>query len=278
MTTIVYLGNRDAFNHTGWLAHPGDLSVEGLAVEAAEGKRRLEVVDTEGKSPMQLVREICDPIRGIWAQHTLSGLDPAAETKPPAWVASTDPGLALILSAEYGCEVRECEHEGERGEFKGGGTAGLAAHLGLLLTLLLAVYLLAGRLSALLKTNAGHDFQAKQMAGAASATAVAKWIAVTANATAASASDTTLTAEIATGGGGLIRAAATYAHTTGTNTYTLTNTFTANGSDSLPVTLAKIGVFDASSSGNMPFETLLSATATLTAVGDAVTVTQTVTM
>jgi hypothetical protein len=144
--------------------------------------------------------------------------------------------------------------------------------------LALALALLAGRLLPMLKTNAGNDFQAKQMAGAASATAVAKWMALTANATAAAAGDTTLTGEITTGGGGLIRAAGAYAHTAGTNTYTISNTFTANGSDSLPVTIAKIGIFDAASVGNLVFTTLLSATATLSASGDALTVTDTVTM
>jgi hypothetical protein len=143
---------------------------------------------------------------------------------------------------------------------------------------LLALAALYRATSLQLKTNAGHDFQAKQMAGAASATAVAKWMALTANSTAPAAGDTSLTGEITTAGGGLVRVAATYAHTAGTNTYTLTNTFTANGSDSLPVTLAKIGVFDAASSGNMPFTTLLSATATLAVSGDQVTITQTVTM
>lgn len=127
-------------------------------------------------------------------------------------------------------------------------------------------------------TNAGRDFIAKQMAGAASATAVAKWVALTANATAPGAGDTTLTAEIATGGGGLIRQAGVYAHTGGTATYTITTTFTANGSDSLPVTIAKRGLFDASSAGNMVYETLLSATATLSASGDSLTLTDTVTI
>lgn len=139
---------------------------------------------------------------------------------------------------------------------------------------------LLATLSLQLKTNAGYDFEAKQMADSsnASATAVAKYMALTANSSAAAAGDTTLTAEITTAGGGLLRAAATYAHTAAANTYTLTKTFTANGSDALPVTIAKIGVFDASSSGNMPFETLLSSTATLSASGDQVTITQTVTM
>lgn len=129
-----------------------------------------------------------------------------------------------------------------------------------------------------MKTNAGNDFQAKQMAGAASATAVAKWMALTANSTAPAATDTVLTAEIATAGGGLVRQVATYAHTAATNTYTLTGTFTANGTDALPVTVAKMGVFDAASAGNLVFETLISPTATLSASGDVLTVTQTVTM
>lgn len=141
-----------------------------------------------------------------------------------------------------------------------------------------ALYRLALLATPQLKTNAGHDFQAKQMAGAASATAVAKWMALTANVSAPAAGDTALTGEITTGGGGLIRQAATYAHTGGTSTYTLTGTFTANGSDSLPVTIGKMGVFDAASVGNMPFTTLISPTATLSASGDILTVTQTVTM
>lgn len=103
------------------------------------------------------------------------------------------------------------------------------------------------------------------------------YMALTANATAPSATDTTLTAEIATAGGGLVRKLATYAHTAGANSYTLTTTFTANGSDSLPVTVAKIGVFNSLTGGAMMFETLLSATATLTASGDPVTVTETIT-
>src|ERR1044072_900520 len=97
-------------------------------------------------------------------------------------------------------------------------------------------------------TNAGRDMIASAIGDrSGSRAAVADYIALTANATSPAAGDTTLTAEIATGGGGLIRAAATYAHTNGQATYTLTKTFTANGSDSLPVTVAKVGIFNASS-------------------------------
>jgi hypothetical protein len=105
----------------------------------------------------------------------------------------------------------------------------------------------------------------------------APWMALTANAGAAAGSDTTLTAEITTGGGGLIRKLGTYAHTAGVASYTITTVYTANGSDSLPVTVAKMGLFSSITSGTMAFETLLSATATLTTSGDQLTVTDTVT-
>ena len=104
------------------------------------------------------------------------------------------------------------------------------------------------------------------------------YMALTANNAAPAAGDTSLTGEIATAGGGLLRAQAAYAHTNGTSTGTLTKTFTANGSDSLPVTLAKIGLFSASSSGTMGHATLLNATATLNVSGDNVTVTETITI
>lgn len=109
------------------------------------------------------------------------------------------------------------------------------------------------------------------------------YMALTANATAAAATDTVLTGEITNSGGGLIRQLCAYAHTTSASTYTLTGTFTAVSADTagvpLPVTIAKIGTFDSLlQPGVMFHETLLPSTATLTAVGDQLTVTQTVTM
>lgn len=128
------------------------------------------------------------------------------------------------------------------------------------------------------KTTVGVDALLAQACGTAAQPAAFNYMALTANATAPSPGNTTLTAEITTGGGGLIRAQAAYAHTNGTSTATLTKTFTSNGSDSLPVTIAKIGIFNAASVGTMGFETLLSSTATLTTSGDALTVTDTVTL
>lgn len=128
------------------------------------------------------------------------------------------------------------------------------------------------------KSNAGIDAISRQIADTAAPPATFNYMALTANATAPAAGNTTLTGEIATAGGGLVRAQAAFAHTNGTSTFTLSKTFTANGTDALPVTIAKIGIFNASSVGTMGFETLLSATATLSASGDNVTITDTFTI
>lgn len=129
-----------------------------------------------------------------------------------------------------------------------------------------------------LVTNAGLDYFSKQGGGAASATAVATYFALTANSTAPAAGDTVLTGEIVTGGGGLVRVAATYSHTAGQSTYLLQKTISANGSDSLPVTINKLGVFDAASSGNMVFETVVTPAVTYNASGDSGTFSETVTV
>lgn len=132
------------------------------------------------------------------------------------------------------------------------------------------------------RTAVGRDWQSSVLgnSGASGAgtgvSAPADYMALTANATAPADTDTTLTAEIATAGGGLIRKKATYAHTTGASTYTETATFTVNGSDVIPVTIAKLGMFNASTVGIMAFTSLLNATATLSAIGDQVTITETV--
>jgi hypothetical protein len=125
-----------------------------------------------------------------------------------------------------------------------------------------------------MRTNAGTDFQARVMGDTAStgtgSYAPASYIGLTANATAPAAGDTALTAELT---GTLARAQATYAHTNGTNTYTLTKTFTSDQS----VTVAKIGVFNAAAAGTLVFTTMLNATATLVS-GDQLQITETVTL
>lgn len=128
------------------------------------------------------------------------------------------------------------------------------------------------------QTNAGRDMISAQVGGTSAQPAAANYIALTANNTAPNATDTVLTGEITTASGGLVRAQATYAHTTGTATYTLSKTFTANGSDVLPVTIAKTGTLNAASVGTLAFETLLSSTATLTGSGDQLVYTDTFTV
>lgn len=126
-----------------------------------------------------------------------------------------------------------------------------------------------------MRTNAGVDFCAAQLGSTSPGGNGANYVALTANAVAASASDTTLTAEITTASGGLVRKQGTYAHTTAATSYTVTAAFTANGSDALPVTVNKVGVLTAASVGTLVFEDVITA-ATLNASGDQLTVTQTV--
>ena len=101
--------------------------------------------------------------------------------------------------------------------------------------------------------------------------------------TASVATDTTMAGEITTAGGGCLRTLATFAHTVGTTTFTLANTFTTNASDtaSLPYPVARDGLFTSMVVGGtttMMTETLLNAIATLALTGDAVTITHTLTV
>jgi len=128
-----------------------------------------------------------------------------------------------------------------------------------------------------LLVNAGRDAMHAQHLGTAAQPAAFNYMCLTANATAASAGNTTLPGEITTAGGGLLRKQVTYGHTVGTNQSTLTGTFTANGSDALPVTVAKIGVLNAAAAGTLGYETLLGTSATLSLSGDNAAITHTIT-
>lgn len=105
------------------------------------------------------------------------------------------------------------------------------------------------------------------------------FMGLTANSTNPAATDVTLAGEITTSGGGLIRKICTYAHTASAASFTLSATFTANGSDSLPVTVAKIGMSQSITSGvRNQFQTLLNATATFSLVGDQMVATDTISL
>jgi hypothetical protein len=99
--------------------------------------------------------------------------------------------------------------------------------------------------------------------------AAANYVAVTADVTTPAATDTTLPGEV--GSGTLVRVQASYAHTTGTDSYTLSNVFTSDQT----ITLAKIGIFNAASAGVLVFEELLPETAPLYS-GDQVLIVATI--
>lgn len=105
------------------------------------------------------------------------------------------------------------------------------------------------------------------------------FMGLTADAAAVGSGDTTLPSEITTASGGLIRKLGTLTHTASASTGTVAATFTANGSDSLPVTVAKMGISTSLlSTVNNLLQTLLNATATITISGDQLTVTDTITL
>jgi hypothetical protein len=97
------------------------------------------------------------------------------------------------------------------------------------------------------------------------------WIGISADTTTPSTASTTLTGELT--GGTMGRAQATYAHTNGAASYTLTRNFTSDRN----VVVAKLGVFNASSGGTLCFETLLDSTADLKS-GDTIQIVETVTL
>ena len=121
-----------------------------------------------------------------------------------------------------------------------------------------------------LRTTAGIDWQSAVMGNVGSQPAAMGWLALTADATAPAVGDTTLASEITTNG--FARAAGTYAHTGGSNTFTISHTFTATGTQ----TINKEGVFNASSVGTLGFESAEPSPPTLVS-GDTLAQTVTIT-
>lgn len=153
----------------------------------------------------------------------------------------------------------------------------------LLLVSLFAAGSLAGAWGAELRTSAGVDHQSRVMFDTASNGtgnyAAANYIALTENSVAPALGDTSLAGELNSPGGGLNRSQATYAHTNGTNTTTLTKTFTKNASDGGAAdtrTIAKAGLLTALVIGTLTFATLVTPTAPMVS-GDSVAITWTFT-
>jgi hypothetical protein len=106
-----------------------------------------------------------------------------------------------------------------------------------------------------LRTTGGADWQAAVMGTTGAQPASAIYIALTNDSGAAAAGDCaagsvtcTLASEVSTNG--VARHAAAYSHSNGTNTWSLSNTWTVTGTQSLQ----KAGMFNASGSGTMVFE------------------------
>ena len=97
------------------------------------------------------------------------------------------------------------------------------------------------------------------------------YIGLSNDATSPSATDTTLASELS--GNGLTRAQGVYAHTTGTNTTTISNTFTYTGSSQA---VQKAGLFNLSSAGVMGHETSFTQRTLFT--NDTLAVTWTITL
>lgn len=127
-----------------------------------------------------------------------------------------------------------------------------------------------------LRVNGGADFWNSQLfVTTPAAGPQANYIALTADTTAPAATDTTLTSEQTLNG--LARAQATVTHTAGATSTLLSHTWTYSGSS--PVTIAKVGLFNAAGpppAGTLVLETLLAATATLNSNGDQLSVNWTV--
>jgi len=120
----------------------------------------------------------------------------------------------------------------------------------------------------MLRTLVGRDWQAERMGNVSATTHPANVLALSTSDTAPDEGDTALPGLIESGG--LAPAAATYAHTSGQSTYTLTRQFVADSAD----VVRKVGVMT-STSNILVLEGLLSSAAPLTE-GDKLTITVTV--
>jgi hypothetical protein len=131
------------------------------------------------------------------------------------------------------------------------------------------------------RSEEGAEPKASANFSIASGTTPAAWIGITANSEEPKESNTSLKEEIGTSHVenseyGLVRKLAVFKYLGGKE-YEVKTTFTAKSKDSTPVTLAKIGIFNAQHGGVMMFESKLTATAEIKESGDSVSITDVVT-
>ena len=254
---IVLIGNADAIEGR---RDPSADDPDAIVFSHAPGQRITEVKLPEGTSTAE----------GLATVTSLMGQHMAPEAKPH-WIDCDAPDLKHALLGHYGLT----SSQGVRpvGWGKPAPLAAIAETVATTLAVMWALVVVHALVLAI-KTNGGVDLICRLLGDTSSngtgSYAAANYIGVTANSTTPAASDTVLAGEITSGT--LARAQAAYAHTNGTASYTLTKTFTSDQT----VVLAKMGVFNAATSGTLVFESLLSSAASLVS-GDTLTLTHTVT-
>lgn len=142
-----------------------------------------------------------------------------------------------------------------------------------MIRLTLAIFALA-RMSLQVRTLSGRSHQARVMGDNASngtgSYASGCWIGLTTDNNDPDENNTTLAGEISSGT--LVRSQATFLHTSGTNIYTLTKSFTSDQN----VTIRKIGIFTAASGGTLMFESRIDPVELRS--GDQVQITQAISL
>lgn len=232
---------------------------EKVRYRPAQGERITQVAFPEGTT----LNEAFQSAVKLLAYHIAAG-------EKPAWIDSDNQMLERMLRENFGVK-------GSRPKGWGQDTgASLVPRMADVMATMMMPVILAGVLLTL-RTNSGRDWQSNIMgsggAGGAGTGSMrpADYLGLTSDNTSPAAGDTTLTSEVASGT--LVRAQAIYAHSSGTASYTLTKTFTSDQ----PITINKLGVFNAASGGTMVFETMLNDPAPLTS-GDQLALTETITL
>lgn len=232
----------------------------------------------------KLEAELADRGREFFIGHLLTETEQAGAE--PWEIAARHMYSVIVNHSHAGVSWGSCEHDELRHAYcllAGCDDAGSELNAALTVAVLEQAEwpeIIAGiRGPQALKMQLGYD----QILGAvfteATQPAAANYVAQTENNTAEANTNTTLAEEITTASGGLIRKQAAYAHTTKTLTAELKVTFTANGSDSLPSTVNKVGYFNKSvSGGTMVLEDKLSSSVTYKVSGDNATITNTITL
>lgn len=263
MSTI-YLGNTAAVQYKPSAPDDDGQNPERLGV--MDGATVTTIRTSPDSSRTQTLSEVLR----IWDIHS---------DAPPAWIECDDPILVALLLEEWGDIPTMAPEDVEATHYSPDGPAGDGARSTwpVIVAFLIAFHLVLFRMALHLRTNAGRDHQSAVVFDTASngtgTYASTRYIGVTEDATAPAAGDTALTSELAVEG--FTRATATYAHTAGTATVTLTKTFTMSGGTSR--TIRHAGLFNATSGGTMGYKTAVPSAPTLVS-GDSVAITWTFTL